>query len=86
MRPDLVKFHHLGKNLKVFGNFSSVYLVFGITLSLLWQFCNTIEQIFIAVFWLNIEQIILQSGHTVNQICGSLRRRYQSRPVIGNDI
>ena len=48
--PDLVKFHHFGKKLKVFGNFLLVYLEFGIIFSILWQFCNGIEDIFIAVF------------------------------------
>ena len=40
-----------------------VYFVFGIIVSILCQFCNAIDK-FLLKFWLNIEQIILQSGHT----------------------
>ena len=47
--PDLAKFRHFGKNVKVFGNFSKVYLVFGKLLKLLWQNLNGIGQIFIVV-------------------------------------
>ena len=43
--PDLAKFRHLGKILKVFGHFSKVYLVFGKMFILLWQICNAFGQI-----------------------------------------
>ena len=47
--PDLAKFRHFGKNVKVFGNFSKVYLVFSKLLKLLCQSLNGIGQIFIVV-------------------------------------
>ena len=36
--PDLTKFSHFGKVLKIFGNFLRVYLVFGKILNPLWKF------------------------------------------------
>ena len=40
---------HFGTMLKHFGHFESVYLVFGKILSLFWQICNAIGQVFIVV-------------------------------------
>ena len=61
--PDLAKFHHFVKILKVFGNFSTVYLVFAQYLNLLWIFC-AIGQIFIVMNGKKLERIISLSGHT----------------------
>ena len=40
---------HFGTMLKHFGHFESVYLVFGKILSLFWQICNALGQVFIVV-------------------------------------
>ena len=40
-----------------------VYLVFGIIFTILWQILNALGK-FSFYLWLNIEQIVLQSGHT----------------------
>ena len=45
--PDLAKFRHFGKILKVFGNFSRVNLVFGNICDLFWQILYAVEQILI---------------------------------------
>ena len=47
--PDLVKFHHFAKILRVVGKILKVYLVFGKIMKLLWQILNAIGLIFIAV-------------------------------------
>ena len=47
MWPDLAKFRQFGKNLQVFGNFLTIYLLFGKMLSLLCQICDIIGLIFI---------------------------------------
>ena len=44
--PDLAKFRHFVKSLQVFGNFLTVYFLFGKMLSLLWQICDIIGLIF----------------------------------------
>ena len=44
--PDLVKFL-ISQSLQVFGNFLTLYLLFGKMLSLLWQICDIIWLIFI---------------------------------------
>ena len=45
--PDLAKFHHFGKIVKVLGNILSVNLVLGDILNLPWQIFDVIVQIFI---------------------------------------
>ena len=47
--PDLAKFRHFGTIMKELGNFLRVFLVFGKMLSLLWQKCFAICQVFIVV-------------------------------------
>ena len=42
MWPDLAKFRHFGKSLKVFGTVLMVYFLFGKMLSVLWQICDII--------------------------------------------
>ena len=42
MWPDLAKFRHFGNSVQVFGNFLTVYFLFGKMLSLLWQTCDII--------------------------------------------
>ena len=49
LRSDLAKFHHFGKIFKVLGNFSTVHLLFGKILNLLWQILYTFGQFFFAV-------------------------------------
>ena len=45
---DLAKFRHFGKSLPIFGKFLTVYFLFGKMLSLLWQTCDIIGEIFVA--------------------------------------
>ena len=47
--PDMAKFCHFGTMLKHFGHFECVHLVFAKILSLFWQICYAIEQIFICI-------------------------------------
>ena len=47
--PDLAKFHHVGKLLKVLGNLLRVYLRVGKMLDLLWHILYAIGQIFVDV-------------------------------------
>ena len=49
MWPDLAKFRHFGKTLKVVSKFLTVYFLSGKMLSLLWQICDNIGLIFIVV-------------------------------------
>ena len=46
--PDLAKFHHFGKYLKIFGNIFKVYLVLGKVFNSLWHNLYAIGHIFIA--------------------------------------
>ena len=48
--PDLAKFRHFGNILQVFGNFLTVYFLFGKMLSLLWRIRCTIGLIFIVAY------------------------------------
>ena len=43
----VVKFRQIGKTLLVFGNFSTVYFLFGKMMDLFWQIWNIIWLIFI---------------------------------------
>ena len=66
VRPDLAKFHHFGKNLKIFGIIFKVYLVFGKVSNPLWHNFYALGQIFFAVpKWPNIKK---QSGHPVTLV------------------
>ena len=47
--PDLAKFRHFIKNLQIFYKILTVYFLFGKMLSILWQICDIIGLIFIAV-------------------------------------
>ena len=63
--PDLAKFHHFGKHLKVFGNLLLVYLFvfWPYFLAFFGNFAMPFSK-FLLLFWLNIEQIVFPSGHT----------------------
>ena len=79
VRPDLAKFQHVGKYLKIFGNIFKVYLVLGKVFSSLWHNLFAIGQIFIAE---NGQKLKTQIGHLVTQVAleagrGEMRiRRY----------
>ena len=47
--PDIAKFRHFGKILKVFGHFCGMSYYFNQILKLLWNISNGIRQIFIVV-------------------------------------
>ena len=60
--PDLAKFHHFGKYLKIFGNIFKVYLVLGQVFISLWHNLYSFGKIFITV---NGQILKTQSGHLV---------------------
>ena len=64
MLPDLAKFHHFGKYLKIFGNIFKVYLVLGKVFNSLWHNLYACEQIVIGV---NGQILKTQSGHLVTR-------------------
>ena len=55
--PDLVKFRHLGRLLKIFGKYLRFYLVFGKILKLIWQFFINFWQI-----WTNVASQIIKNN------------------------
>ena len=66
--PDLAKFHHFGKYLKIFGNIFKVYLVLGNVFNSIWQYLYAIGHIFITENeWPIIEDTIWSSGHTAHE-------------------
>ena len=63
--PDLAKFHHFGKYLKIFGNIFKVYLVLGKVFNSLWHNLYAVGQILIAE---NGQKLRIQFGHLVTLI------------------
>ena len=63
--PDLAKFHHFGKYLKIFGNIFKVYLVLGKVFNSLCHNLYAFGQILIAV---NGKILKTQSGHLVKLV------------------
>ena len=68
--PDLVKFHHFGKYLKIFGNIFKFYLVLGKVSNLAQFVCYWAN--FHNWKWPNIENTIWSSGHTGSYLHNSL--------------
>ena len=63
--PDLSKFRHFGKFLKVIGNLSKDYLVFAQVLNLLWKCFVPLGAYYFAINDQKLAKIISPSGHTV---------------------
>ena len=70
--PDLVKFHHFGKNLQIVSKMLTVYFLFGKMLSRFGKFVTLLDKFLLlqmAKYW----KIIEPSGHTDPQITKEAR-------------
>ena len=80
--PDLSKFRQFGKTLQVFGNFSTVYFLFGKMMDLLWQIWNIVWIIFIVAKGQISKNNLTNWSHWISVDSFFFRHRGNQRAII----